>query len=618
MFRTKALLLLSLLLPGLVTNCFAQVAKKNNFVFEGLVYGYKYDPSRGLLKKEKQIVIEGILERVSFRLTDNSGKQVATCSSNAKGEFRLEMLSGVQYRLELTRNGYQKSVMMIDLRQVPADVAAPGITFTGAEMVLNSFRQKDTTEANLPFGKLFYNTQKKYIDLEANAAKKGGLFSKNDENNTSVSLMRRSVTKNMLAVKTVPTKNGGTATTSSGKGITNGPEENPEENTGTEPVAKESFGGLMFKTKVGLDKLKEDKIAGREQEIAEARRKLEEAKKKAASPEDSVQIGRWEMLLEAAEQELGNAKEIIGLQKSELKAQRNLLYLAVFCVLLLIGISFLIYRNSRERKAANLLLESRNKKITDSINYASRIQRSILLPEAEIRKMLPGSFIFYQPRDIVSGDFYWFSTIGDKVIVAAVDCTGHGVPGAFMSLIGNTLLNEIVNEKHITEPASILNLLHRAVLRALRQQEGEDSSQDGMEMSLCVIDKKQKKLCFSGAANPIYLVASDGLRIIKGDHFSIGGLSSYTRKNQKVEFTEQEIAIEKGMSLYMFSDGYIDQFGGPANEKFNSSRFRDLLLSMKGKDMDSQRAEIDRVIHEWKQGQKQIDDMLVIGIDLNA
>ncbi|MEW6468001.1 MAG: two-component regulator propeller domain-containing protein [Bacteroidota bacterium] len=262
-----------------------------------------------------------------------------------------------------------------------------------------------------------------------------------------------------------------------------------------------------------------------------------------------------------------------------------------------------------ELKSANSQLSLAFTEIKDSINYAKRIQEAILPLEVDIKKELPEHFIFFKPRDVVSGDFYWFNQKGDKVYIAACDCTGHGVPGAFMSIIGNSLLNEIINENHVTEPAHIMNMLRQKLITSLKQQKGEQESKDGMDMVLCCIDKGSGKISFAAANNPLYLVSSGTLTEYKGDKQPVG-ISGTELK----PFTHQEITVRPGDVFYMFTDGFPDQFGGAQGKKFLYKRFKEVLLSIHAKPMDVQHAELEKAFHQWKAEHYQVDDVLVIGI----
>jgi ligand-binding sensor domain-containing protein/serine phosphatase RsbU (regulator of sigma subunit) len=262
-----------------------------------------------------------------------------------------------------------------------------------------------------------------------------------------------------------------------------------------------------------------------------------------------------------------------------------------------------------ELKGANDQLSVAFKDIKDSINYAQRIQQAILPLSAEIRKELPDHFIYFKPRDVVSGDFYWFNKKNDKVFIAACDCTGHGVPGAFMSIIGNSLLNEISHESTVSDPAEILNLLRDKIILALKQRSGEQETKDGMDMILCCIDKQNKKLSFAGANNPLYIIRNGELIEFKGNKQPIGVYGDELKP-----FTSQEFDLQKGDQIYLFSDGYPDQFGGPRGKKFLYTRFKELLLAVSPRSMEQQYTDLDRAFWDWKKDNDQVDDVLVIGI----
>ena len=253
-------------------------------------------------------------------------------------------------------------------------------------------------------------------------------------------------------------------------------------------------------------------------------------------------------------------------------------------------------------------VEGLYKDLTDSIRYAKRLQSSILPSDEWIQKELPSCFVLFKPKDIVSGDFYWFEkTVNQKAVFSAVDCTGHGVPGAFMSLVGHNGLNQAVNEHGYEEAGKILDDLDRSAQKALtRTNEGESVS-DGMDMALCILDKENRKLQFAGANNPLYLIRDGGLTEYKADKEAIGGEGEH-------EYNTHEIDLQKGDILYVFSDGFPDQFGGPKGKKFKYRPFKELLLSVSDKSMKEQKETLDRTIEEWKGDLEQIDDILVIGM----
>jgi PAS domain S-box-containing protein len=263
-----------------------------------------------------------------------------------------------------------------------------------------------------------------------------------------------------------------------------------------------------------------------------------------------------------------------------------------------------------ERKQIELEMQSKNRKISESINYAKRIQGAILPNNAVIRQILPDSFILYKARDVVSGDFPWFINVGDIIYFAAVDCTGHGVPGALISLIGYFLLNDIVKGRKISDPGEILDQLDRSVTKTLRQDSGESKTKDGMDIALCKIDLNTRKVSYAGAHRPLYYMDGGELVEIKGDKFPIGG-GIY--KNQ-TKFTSTTIDVKKGDSVFFCSDGFPDQFGGPDNRKFGPKRLREAILKHHKKPMPEINQLIDTEWTEWKGDQKQTDDVLLIGV----
>jgi ligand-binding sensor domain-containing protein/serine phosphatase RsbU (regulator of sigma subunit) len=250
-----------------------------------------------------------------------------------------------------------------------------------------------------------------------------------------------------------------------------------------------------------------------------------------------------------------------------------------------------------------------NREITDSIMYAQRIQAAVLPDPETIKSLLKDYFILFKPRDIVSGDFYWFSKKGNKIIAVAADCTGHGVPGAFMSMLGVSLLNEIITTNETLTAGEILNQLREYIKYTLSQTGKKDEAKDGMDMALCIIDYANHEAQFAGAYNPLWLVTKDEMVVYKGDKMPIG-----IHIANEYNFANNIISINDGDVLYMFSDGYADQFGGPEFKKFKSGSFRDLLLQIHKKPMEEQKEILDRTIEEWRGDGPQIDDIMVMGI----
>jgi serine phosphatase RsbU (regulator of sigma subunit) len=260
-------------------------------------------------------------------------------------------------------------------------------------------------------------------------------------------------------------------------------------------------------------------------------------------------------------------------------------------------------------------LSEKNIEITASISYAKRIQESILPDFNYIRQWLPQHFILFKPRDIVSGDFYFFLETDKVKFLAAIDCTGHGVPGAFMSLVANDLLNDIILTQHLCRPDLILNALHLGIRKLLKQEETQN--RDGMDMALLAIDETHQKVQFAGARNPLWYVSDGQLTEIKGDRMSIGG----EQREQERKYTNHLIALEQlnsTTSFYLFSDGFQDQFGGLAGKKFGKTQLRDLLVKIYRQPLDEQRQVLLESFEHWiyEAQEKQIDDMLFIGLRL--
>ena len=254
-------------------------------------------------------------------------------------------------------------------------------------------------------------------------------------------------------------------------------------------------------------------------------------------------------------------------------------------------------------------LSETNKKITDSIFYAKRIQTAILPSDNDLSILGKENFVLFKPMTIVSGDFYWLSQKGDKVMVSAADCTGHGVPGAFMSMIGNTLLNKIVNENDIIQPNNILHQLREEIIESLNQAKDDNLSKDGMDMTICAIDFKANKLEFSGANNPLVIVRNGELIEYKGNKQPVG-----MQMGRLDPFTNHVVNIESGDMIYLFSDGFQDQFGGEQGRKFMKKRFKALLASISDKPTKEQHDILNETITDWIKNTRQIDDILVMGI----
>ncbi|MDF2437918.1 MAG: hypothetical protein K0Q95_2294 [Bacteroidota bacterium] len=285
--------------------------------------------------------------------------------------------------------------------------------------------------------------------------------------------------------------------------------------------------------------------------------------------------------------------------------------LGLILILYLVAIVFENTKNTALRNLdyKNSLLEIKQKDITDSITYAKRIQEAILPNDKLVKKLLPDSFILYKPKDIVSGDFYWVSEWGDQVMFAAVDCTGHGVPGAFMSIVGQNMLNQAVNEHGLSKPNLVLNSLNKGVSRTLGKDE-DNVIRDGMDLALCSLNRKTMTLECAGAYNPVWLLRGDDIIEIKGNKFPIGSFMDDAVQN----FDNNMVSLKKGDQIYIFTDGYSDQFGGPKGKKFKEKNLKSLLLAVKNLSMDQQKEHLNEKIEEWRGDLEQIDDILIMGV----
>lgn len=338
--------------------------------------------------------------------------------------------------------------------------------------------------------------------------------------------------------------------------------------------------------------------------------------------EKEIQLLNKSKALQQTEIEKKNA------EVSRQKTQRNALIAGFLMVLLLGGV---LLKNYKQKKKANLLLEKqnheivfqkkiieeKNKDITDSIKYAQRIQHAILPPIDQIARLPFSSFILYKPKDIVSGDFYFFTETEDSVFLAAVDCTGHGVPGAFMSIVGHNLLNQAVTEQRKIKPSEILDELNKGVSKTLRQQFEHATVKDGMDISLVNISREADEngnyhLQYAGANNPLWIIKKEANQIeaIPADKQPVG---AFVGKEMKL-FTNKEAFLKKGDLFYLFTDGYADQFGGEAGKKFKYTRMKQLLVSIKDLDLEKQKNVLEQTIETWKGPLEQVDDICVIGV----
>ncbi|MDY6801013.1 MAG: tetratricopeptide repeat protein [Bacteroidota bacterium] len=326
--------------------------------------------------------------------------------------------------------------------------------------------------------------------------------------------------------------------------------------------------------------------------------------------EKSKQIKEIETKYETRkkEQRIKNLENEKIIRDLRIKKQQFFIFSFIIGLFIILIFLLVLFNRNKKIRLAKDKLTYQKKQITDSIEYASKIQTAILPPDEYITQLIPEYFIFYQPRDIVSGDFYWVTEKNSKIVIAVVDCTGHGVPGAFMSMLGTAFLNDIVNTNKEQKANTILNHLRERIKKSLHQTGKNDETKDGMDISLCVLDKSNGVLQFAGAYNSLLIISNNQLRTIKGDRMPIG-----IYRNEKKSFTNHEINIHQGDMIYMFTDGYVDQFGGENKRKYRIAPFRDLLFTIHDKKMDEQKKILETKFNSWKGSLEQIDDVLVFG-----
>ncbi|MBL7918511.1 MAG: SpoIIE family protein phosphatase, partial [Bacteroidia bacterium] len=274
--------------------------------------------------------------------------------------------------------------------------------------------------------------------------------------------------------------------------------------------------------------------------------------------------------------------------------------------------SNLLSKQVHEINYQNAIIKEKNKDITDSIVYAKRLQEAVFPLTNELNNYFCESFVLFRPKDIVSGDFYWFEETNNLTYLIVGDSTGHGVPGAFMSILGHNLLNQIILEEKISSPAEILSTLDNRVTKSLNKKGSKEEYNDGMDIGVCVIDKKSKKLYYSGANRPLIIKRGNEIFELKQNKFAIGGINT---KDTKI-FTQHEMDYFENDIFYLFSDGYYDQFGGPKGKKFKFKQLQEVLLTNANKSMEDQQKILNETFDAWKGNLEQVDDVCIIGIRL--
>ena len=354
------------------------------------------------------------------------------------------------------------------------------------------------------------------------------------------------------------------------------------------------------------DSLKNTKIAELINNYESKRKELEIKNLKSQGAIDSLKIARTE-------------GEKIAIEKQK-TTQTIAFSIGLIFLLLISGLIWVGYRNKqkanvvisqqkREVEMQKHLVEEKNKEIIDSINYAKRIQQSVITSENYLKQHLQEFFVLFKPKDIVAGDFYWALDTEEGFMLATGDCTGHGVPGAIMSVIGINFLNEITMEKKMTDPGKILNELRRNIIKAMNPEGTEEEGKDGMDICLYVLDKKNYRLTYAAANNPLWMIRNNTFTEHKPDKMPVG---KFTGKDES--FTTRVIDLIPGDVIYTLTDGYADQFGGPGGKKFKYKALQELILNISPRNMDEQKKILTENFNHWKGDLEQVDDVCIIGV----
>ena len=389
------------------------------------------------------------------------------------------------------------------------------------------------------------------------------------------------------------------------------------------------------------DKIDEqlNSILNQEQKLRLQEQKLELTIKQNKAQEADLEITKKEVAIQ--QQKINNQKSVLLNQQNDIdkqnkklisqlgqiNSQKTILYLAAFLVLIIAIALIVAYKGNKNKQKANVLLsqqkteinlqrelvEEKQKEILDSINYAKRIQYSLLASNKLLNENLPEHFLFFKPKDVVSGDFYWGASTGSatnkKFILVTADSTGHGVPGAIMSMLNISCLNESINADKLTQPADILNATRKKIIEHLLNDGSAEGGKDGMDCSLVSFDFENKKLIYAAANNPVWIIRDKTFIALAADRMPVG-----KHDKDSVPFTQHEFDLQSGDMVYTLTDGFPDQFGGPKGKKFMYKQLENLLISISHESMEIQKQKLEDVFENWKGDLEQVDDVCMIGV----
>ncbi len=576
-----------LLMMMLSCSIFGQEVRIN-----GIVLGMAKEKG---LKLSKKYELEGALNRADVKIIDQ-GKIVQQIKTDVDGNFAAAAPLGKLYLMMIEKEGYLSTGILIDTRKTA--LPGPGVlNLNHAEIVLVKAKMKEPQM----IGRMHYDLRAKKLAITPNQG-----LSKDLSAARTLVLMRDAINDGHFKfLNATSNKEEEPATP---KKIKYRWKKSVDEEGQTDSTFERYNPILEITNKVDVRAIK------KADDLKKARADLDDLWQYATTAEDSLILKQQEALLAAAEQELARTEKLLQIKEDQLSAvyARNIwLIIALILLMGMIGFGVKYYL---DRRKTFLKIREYNRKIDESIEVASRIQNSVFNREEELSDLFADHFVFNQPRDGVSGDFYWFAEANNKVIVAVSDCTGHGVPGCLLSLLGNQLLHEIVIEKRITSPDEVLVMLHDRLVKHL-QQDKNFSAEGGMDIAICEIDKNAKSINFAGAMNAIYTLEGGELKSYRGDFLPIGGMGLRTKKKIERKYKVQTINYKEGDALFMFSDGLIDQFGGPDNKKFGLDQFKDFISGSQSRPLEERHKELKQQLDKWMGHQyEQIDDVMVVGL----
>ncbi len=598
----------------LTGHCNIIVAQPADYRLQGHVFGYYLEPS-GFLKKEK-VEMEGSIQGAQVMLYYNEDLLV-TAVTGSDGSFSIKIPGGYHYRLVVSKQGYLAETIDLDLNYNPLSTI---ISFDGIDVLINhNISVKPISE---PAGLLRFNQQRLAFEFSPNSKREADA-GKNGDN--AIELLSRAIVKYNTVIQNIEKEKNNNQSDKKNESVkvkVNQTEKKNEVSTGNQQnyVNEKLSANIQVPEPLilNLQTLNSDEVELGYENIHQAEIELDELKRRAKNRLDSLIIRNRESEIKVAREQLKQAENIIEEREDKLLAVqwRN----AVMLVLLLLSFVALAYliKSNRKQKRLDVALQKSLKETTESIQYARKIQKAILHPETELQNLLKDSFIIDIPRSTVSGDFCWFGERDHHIILAAIDCTGHGVPGAFLTSMVNTLLNQIVVVDGNIHPGEILGLLHTGIFKSLRQDEDETMALAGMDMALISLSKQSGLVHFASAFNPVYVVNKNGVREFKGDLKSVGGRSLRNENDRTREFTTQKIDLLPGDSVYLSTDGFADQFGGLSGglvkaKKLGGNRLKELLVKNHETSARNKKAEIQSLLKHWQGDIRQTDDILITG-----